>query len=88
MAFDLGVFLTVVGAVHADPRQPVARRPQGRADDRAQPTSHGHRPAAGRRRCRRRAEMELLVASAVGVLTAAGIYLAAARADLPGGARA
>ena len=56
----------------ADPGQPVARRPQGRA------AARGRRrpmdivlppPPAGA------AEMELLVASAVGVATAVGIYL-------------
>ena len=70
MAFDLGSS-SPCRRGHADPGQPVARRPQGGAG--APPVTAMDimlPPAAGRG-----AEMELLLASAVGVVTAAGIYL-------------
>ena len=80
MAFDLGVFLTVVGAVHAvaGATVRVARAPSTSRAER-QPMDVVPRRAGGGA-----LSMELLVASAIGVLTAVGIYLLLRAPHLPG----
>ena len=75
--FDLGVFLAVVGAVmlSLESFSRLARRahvPDTEHPMDIDPSRDDHRS----RRCTRRARnMELLVASAIGILTAGGIYL-------------
>ena len=87
MAFDLGVFLAVVGTVMLALRQ--ISRVEARAERRPSPRGHPTSASSAKRLCpaRRRVlqrsrrlragrpDMELLVASGIGLLTAVGLYM-------------
>ncbi len=78
-AFDLGVFLCVLGAVMLA-LESLARLAHRRGE---RPSAHAMDvdPRADPRR--ERAEMEALYSSAIGVLTAAGLYLVLRRQTFP-----
>ena len=102
MGFDLGVMLTVIGAVLLSLRQisrveqraehePVPEGPMDiqlpTADPERQRGGAGAGPSLGRSRNRSTgaiAEMEALVASAIGLLTAVGVLSGAAAHDVSG----
>ena len=78
-AFDLGVFLAVVGAVmlSLESFSRLARRAHVRDSEHAMDIdpSRNKAPDTAQKPAGGRCNMELLVASAIGIMTAAGLYL-------------